>query len=72
MKLLGKANWYLPKWLEWLPNISIGEGTHNHKTTVTPAAAPLNKLELNPVTVIVEEPVMPPTEENGSNGWRAK
>jgi RND superfamily putative drug exporter len=25
MKLLGKANWYLPKWLEWLPNISLGE-----------------------------------------------
>ena len=25
MKLLGKANWYWPKWLEWIPNISIGE-----------------------------------------------
>jgi RND superfamily putative drug exporter len=25
MKLLGKANWYLPKWLEWIPNISLGE-----------------------------------------------
>ncbi len=25
MKLLGKANWYLPKWLSWIPNVSIGE-----------------------------------------------
>ena len=23
MKLLGSSAWYLPKWLEWLPNISI-------------------------------------------------
>ncbi|MCA1692208.1 MAG: MMPL family transporter [Actinobacteria bacterium] len=27
MKLLGKRNWYLPKWLEWLPNIQV-EGPH--------------------------------------------
>jgi RND superfamily putative drug exporter len=25
MTMLGKANWYLPKWLNWLPNISLGE-----------------------------------------------
>jgi RND superfamily putative drug exporter len=23
MKLLGKWNWYLPSWLEWLPHLSI-------------------------------------------------
>ena len=23
MKLLGKRNWYLPSWLEWLPNVHI-------------------------------------------------
>jgi putative drug exporter of the RND superfamily len=23
MKLLGDRNWYLPRWLEWLPNISV-------------------------------------------------
>ena len=23
MKLLGRANWYLPSWLEWLPHLSI-------------------------------------------------
>ena len=26
MKLLGDRNWYLPAWLEWLPNMSSGEG----------------------------------------------
>ena len=25
MKLLGDRNWYLPRWLEWLPRIG-GEG----------------------------------------------
>jgi hypothetical protein len=25
MKLLGSWNWYLPRWLEWLPQIG-GEG----------------------------------------------
>ena len=25
MKLLGRRNWYLPKWLNWIPNISLGE-----------------------------------------------
>jgi RND superfamily putative drug exporter len=25
MKLLGKYNWYLPNWLQWIPNISLGE-----------------------------------------------
>jgi len=23
MKLLGTRNWYLPAWLEWIPNVSI-------------------------------------------------
>jgi RND superfamily putative drug exporter len=25
MKLLGDWNWYLPKWLEWLPQLDFGE-----------------------------------------------
>jgi RND superfamily putative drug exporter len=29
MVLLGKWNWYLPSWLEWLPEIGI-EGTTAH------------------------------------------
>jgi hypothetical protein len=26
MKLLGDWNWYLPRWLEWLPALGHGEG----------------------------------------------
>ena len=26
MKLLGDWNWYLPSWLDWLPNVGVGEG----------------------------------------------
>jgi len=25
MKLLGPANWYLPRWLEWLPRVRMAE-----------------------------------------------
>jgi RND superfamily putative drug exporter len=28
MKLLGNRNWYLPKWLGWLPNISVDGARH--------------------------------------------
>jgi RND superfamily putative drug exporter len=27
MKLLGNRNWYLPRWLQWLPNVQV-EGPH--------------------------------------------
>jgi len=26
MKLLGEWNWYLPRWLEWLPQLHEREG----------------------------------------------
>ena len=32
MKLLGRWNWYLPSWLEWLPHLSI-EGAPAARTT---------------------------------------
>jgi RND superfamily putative drug exporter len=32
MRLLGDRNWYLPRWLQWLPKVDV-EG---HKTTVIP------------------------------------
>jgi RND superfamily putative drug exporter len=41
MKLLGKRNWYLPKWLEWLPNVQV-EGPHTQafEDAVRQPAAP--------------------------------
>ena len=37
MRLLGEHNWYLPRWLQWLPNLQV-EGP---PTTTAPIAAPL-------------------------------
>ena len=34
MKLLGEWNWYLPRWLEWLPDFT-------HERTAAPEAAPV-------------------------------
>jgi RND superfamily putative drug exporter len=35
MKLLGDWNWYLPRWLEWLPRLG-----HQATPTPTPTATP--------------------------------
>ena len=43
MKLLGDWNWYLPKWLEWLPQLSHGdsdEPTATETPLVLPQAIP--------------------------------
>ena len=62
MKLLGKANWYLPKWLEWLPNIGLGEDiTEDKAPEAVKPARPQGRLVLNPVPVEVEEIDMPET-----------
>ncbi len=42
MKLLGTRNWYLPSWLEWIPNVSI-EGVPHDEPRPDP--------DLEPVTV---------------------
>ena len=36
MELLGDWNWYLPRWLEWLPNVSV-EG---HAGETAPSGCP--------------------------------
>jgi len=36
MKLLGEWNWYLPRWLEWLPSLSL-EGEAEEKAPEAPA-----------------------------------
>ena len=37
MALLGRANWYLPRWLDWLPDLRV-EGAA--RRDATPAAMP--------------------------------
>jgi len=39
MRLLGARNWYLPRWLEWLPRIGGHEGVHMPGPVPAPAAA---------------------------------
>jgi RND superfamily putative drug exporter len=38
MRLLGDRNWYLPKWLEWLPKLRV-EGSEPEHVELEPAAA---------------------------------
>ncbi|MCI0830597.1 MAG: hypothetical protein J4N67_10720, partial [Chloroflexi bacterium] len=38
MKLLGDRNWYLPSWLEWLPDMSSSESGKERK--FAPEAVP--------------------------------
>ena len=40
MKLLGNRNWYLPKWLQWLPNIQV-EGPHARRPEADAPAQPV-------------------------------
>ena len=37
MKLLGERNWYLPRWLEWLPRLDHGHESHPHSEPHTDA-----------------------------------
>ena len=37
MKLLGDGNWYLPKWLDWLPKVTTEEAS---PVAVPPEAVP--------------------------------
>jgi RND superfamily putative drug exporter len=39
MKLLGDRNWYLPRWLQWLPDLQLGE---KHENAMAAAAASSN------------------------------
>lgn len=52
MVLLGKANWYLPRWLEWLPKISIEGEAHEE-----PQAAVLSGGPLAPAAPALRAPV---------------
>jgi hypothetical protein len=40
MKLLGEWNWYLPRWLEWLPRFD-SEGRHEERRRAGAAAPAL-------------------------------
>ncbi len=40
MKLLGDKNWYLPRWLDWLPKVAPERGEGSTSQGVLPVGAP--------------------------------
>jgi putative drug exporter of the RND superfamily len=57
MTMLGKANWYLPKWLAWLPNVSLGETDEAPEgIKVAPAPRLPRGLVPAPVPITADEP----------------
>ena len=41
MKLLGDWYWYLPRWLNWIPDVAVGEGGHGEaRPALTPEYGP--------------------------------
>jgi uncharacterized membrane protein YdfJ with MMPL/SSD domain len=42
MKLLGRWNWYLPRWLEWLPRLNVQARTAPAPVIGTPAVVPVS------------------------------
>jgi uncharacterized membrane protein YdfJ with MMPL/SSD domain len=40
MKLLGRWNWYLPSWLEWLPDVHVEGSRPRPRETAPPTPAP--------------------------------
>ncbi len=53
MKLLGRFNWYMPKWLAWLPNISLGENEQKPEKPARPALPAARRPVVRPVPVPV-------------------
>ena len=50
MKLLGDKNWYLPAWLQWLPQVSAEGG---EEPTTEPATVPTGGAYGRPVPVTI-------------------
>jgi len=48
MELLGKRNWYLPRWLEWLPQIRVEAPRPDGQPGITAAPALQPVAEPNP------------------------
>jgi RND superfamily putative drug exporter len=49
MKLLGEWNWYLPRWLEWLPQLNVDARPHGNELAVALTSAHLHQFPRNTV-----------------------
>jgi RND superfamily putative drug exporter len=54
MGLLGESNWYLPRWLSWLPRIEHGTAPLPPRAITTPPTTPAATPVVAPV--VVREP----------------
>jgi RND superfamily putative drug exporter len=60
MKLLGDWNWYLPRWLAWLPTIGREASSHPGLPELEPSSHPgLPELEPEPPAESASEPRTP-------------
>ena len=41
MKLLGDRNWYLPRWLQWLPKLNVEGAAEEQEPVLLPQAEPV-------------------------------
>ena len=67
MILLGRANWWFPRWLEWLPRVGI-EGEEyfaEHDRAEAPTVAPSPTTEPSPAVESEADDADPPTAEPG-------
>jgi putative drug exporter of the RND superfamily len=76
MELLGDWNWYLPRWLEWLPNVSV-EGRVDERVPAGTAPAPetgaagnIPTPDVEPAPVPQTRPAFPRTAPGGSPAAR--
>ena len=59
MTLLGDKNWYLPTWLKWLPQLSIGEESGGYASEKRHHRKPViisgfNQLGLVPTPILIK------------------
>jgi RND superfamily putative drug exporter len=74
MELLGDWNWYLPRWLEWLPNVSV-EGHVDERVPAgvpdeTGSAGSIPAAERTPAPAPQARPAFPRTAPGGSPAAR--
>jgi RND superfamily putative drug exporter len=49
MKLLGRWNWYLPSWLQWLPQLNVEPEVHEQPSAVAPSGERRGRPAAEPV-----------------------
>jgi len=51
MELLGERNWYLPRWLEWLPDVSMRATCRRRAALPEPVVSGVESIPATPAAV---------------------